>query len=183
MANLPSDDSHQTSLLATKLYIPQTRHAAVVARPRLVQRLNEGLHCKLTLVAAPAGFGKTTLVSSWLLEIGEPRSGNAQSSQSPMTDDQSSIAAWLSLDEADNDPFRFWTYVIAALQTAQPDLGQTALAMLRAPQPPPIENLLTGLINQIAALSDRIVLVLDDYHLIETPDIDRSSGRGELRET
>jgi LuxR family maltose regulon positive regulatory protein len=67
MAKLPSDDSHQTSLLAAKLYIPQTRHAAVVARPRLVQRLNEGLHRKLTLIAAPAGFGKTTLTSSWLL--------------------------------------------------------------------------------------------------------------------
>jgi LuxR family maltose regulon positive regulatory protein len=174
MAKLPSDDSHQTSLLAAKLYIPQTRHAAVVARPRLVQRLNEGLHRKLTLIAAPAGFGKTTLTSSWLLEIGEPRLDNAQTSQSQMTDDQSPKAAWLSLDEADNDPFRFWTYVIAALQTAQQDLGQTALAMLRAPQPPPMENLLTELINQIAALPDRIVLVLDDCHLIESPDIQRS---------
>jgi LuxR family maltose regulon positive regulatory protein len=148
-------------LLTTKLYIPQPR-SNLLSRPSLIQRLNDGLRLghRLTLVSAPPGFGKTTLISDWLRHLG---------SSPPAASGFGT--GWLSLDEADNDPLRFWSYVVAALETARPDLGQTALAMLRAPQPPPIENVLTNLINQIAAQPDRILLVLDDYHVIETPDI------------
>ncbi len=104
-----------------------------VLRPRLIERLNEGLHCKLTLISAPAGFGKTTLVSEWLAGIGSP-------------------AAWLSLDEGDNDPTRFLTYFIAALQTIAPEIGAGVLAALQSPQPPSIELILTILLNEIAAI-------------------------------
>ena len=141
------------SLLQTKFYIPPT-HSELVPRPRLIKELNAGMAKKLALVCAPAGFGKTTLIADWVRQ-----------------NDLRRRAAWLSLDEADNNPNRFWTYTIAALQTVEPDIGQTALAMLGAPQVPPIENLLTDLINQMAAMSEAIVLVLDDYHVIETPDI------------
>jgi len=143
----------ENPLLQTKFYVPPT-HAGLVPRPRLIEGLNAGMAKKLTLVCAPAGFGKTTLVGDWTRQI-----------------DPGGSAAWLSLDEADNNPHRFWTYAIAALQTVQPDLGQTALALLGAPQRTPIENLLTDLINHIASLSEPIILVLDDYHLIETPEI------------
>jgi LuxR family maltose regulon positive regulatory protein len=150
-----------TPLLHTKLYIPRPR-PNLISRPNLIQRLEEGsrLGHQLTLVSAPPGFGKTTLVSDWLRQLG---------SSTPAAPGLG--IGWLSVDEADNDPLRFWSYVMAALETARPGLGQTALAMLRAPRSPPIENLLTSLINQIAAHSDRILLVLDDYHVIETPDI------------
>src|SRR5229473_2754461 len=98
-----------TSILATKLYLPRLR-PNVVSRPRLLERLNEGLHRKLTLIAAPAGFGKTTLVSEWLAGCHRP-------------------AAWLSLDEGDNDPTRFLTYLVAALQTIAADLGEGVLGV------------------------------------------------------
>ncbi len=107
---------------------------------------------RLTLISAPAGFGKTTLLSEWI-----PHSERC--------------VPWLSLDANDNDPARFWAYVIAALQMLQPDLGASALALLEAPQPPPIESILTLLLNDVAAFPDRFVLVLDDYHLVETPAI------------
>jgi len=139
------------SLLKTKLFIPPIR-AERVPRPRLTAHLNAGVQRALILVAAPAGFGKTTLVAEWLNAGGL-------------------TAAWLSLDAADNDPARFWTYLIAALQTVQPALGETALTMLQTPQPPPIETILTDLINEIAALSSPLLLVLDDYHLIEARPI------------
>ncbi|UCC89874.1 MAG: hypothetical protein JSV81_11310 [Anaerolineales bacterium] len=175
MADLPGDNSRPTSLLTTKLYIPRTRQADVVARPRLIQRLNGGLHRKLTLISAPAGFGKTTLVGEWISECGFRAAQRGLDSRADSVRDPQSAAqnraAWLSLDEADNNPNRFWTYAIAALQTVRPDLGETALALLGAPQTPPLENLLTDLINQMAALSEVILLVLDDYHLIETPEI------------
>jgi LuxR family maltose regulon positive regulatory protein len=146
-----------TPLLTTKLYIPPTR-PEFVSRPRLIERLSEGLHRKLTLVSAPAGFGKTTLVSDWLRQLDVP-------------------IAWVSLDESDNDPVRFLTYFVAALQTIEArqepagDIGQGALGMLQSPQLPPTEAVLTSLINDIAAIPDRFVLVLDDYHLIETQPI------------
>ena len=135
-------------ILTTKLYIPPVR-PELVSRPRLIDRLNAGLHRKLTLVSAPAGFGKTTLVTEWLNSAGRP-------------------FTWLSLDEDDNDPARFLTYLVAALQRVDPNIGQAAQAMLQAPQPPPPEPLLTSLINDIAATPPPFILVLDDYHLIHT---------------
>src|SRR4051812_10907701 len=121
-----------TPVLATKLYVPPPR-AKLVGRPRLVAQLNEGLHRKLTLISAPAGFGKTTLVSEWLAV------GNQQ-------------VAWLSLDEEDSDPTRFLTSFVAALRTVLPHIGEDVLAMLQPPQPPPIELILTALLNEITAL-------------------------------
>jgi len=150
-----------TPILTTKLYIPPIRPtSSVVPRPRLIERLNDGPHSrrKLTLISAPAGFGKSTLTSDWIHQSKAP-------------------AAWLSLDEGDNDFVRFLTYFIAALQTIEArqevagNIGKGALGMLQSPQPPPTEIVLTSLINDIAALSDRIILVLDDYHLIETQPI------------
>ncbi len=149
----------EAPLLQTKLYIPRPR-PELVSRPRLIERLNAGLHRKLTLVSAPAGFGKTTLLSEWVAGCGRP-------------------VAWVSLDEGDNDPARFLAYLVAALQTVQADVGEAALAALRSPQPPPTESVLTGLINEIAALPGppgaphgrSYILVLDDYHLITTQSI------------
>src|SRR2546429_6439838 len=135
-----------TPILATKLYIPGLR-PNVVSRPRLLERLNEGLHRKLTLISAPAGFGKTTLLSEWVEGIERP-------------------AAWLSLDERENDPARFLTYLVAALQTIAATIGQGVLGVLQSPQPPPTEAILTALLNEITTLPDHFVLVLDDYHLI-----------------
>src|SRR6266853_3249522 len=112
-----------TPILATKLYIPRLRHE-VVSRPRLLGRLNEGLHRNLTLISAPAGFGKTTLVSQWVEGIERP-------------------IAWLSLDEGDNDPTRFLTYLVAALQTIAPNIGEGVMSVLQSPQTQPTETLLT----------------------------------------
>jgi LuxR family maltose regulon positive regulatory protein len=142
-----------TPILATKLYIPPPR-PQLVPRPRLIERLNAGLHAgrKLTLIAAPAGFGKTTLLSEWVTH-----------SQRPI--------AWLSLDENDNDLARFLTYVVAALQTIDASLGADALDLLGARQPLPAERTLTALINDVAGRPQDIILVLDDYHLIEIPPI------------
>jgi len=140
-------------LLTTKLCLPPAR-PNLVTRPRLIERLNEGLARPLTLISAPAGFGKTTLVTEWL-----------HSAARPFT--------WLSLDEGDNDSARFLAYFVAALQKIDPAIGQAARAMLQAPQPPPPEALLTSLINDIAAAPQPFVLVLDDYHLIHTLPIHR----------
>jgi LuxR family maltose regulon positive regulatory protein len=140
-----------TPLLQTKLYIPPSR-PEYVSRPRLIERLNQGMARSLTLISAPAGFGKTTLVSDWLRQLDIP-------------------AAWVSLDESDNDPTRFLTYFVAALQAIEATVGKGVLGMLQSPQPPPTEAVLTSLLNEIAALPDRLVLVLDDYHLIEAQPI------------
>ncbi|MFC1923456.1 LuxR C-terminal-related transcriptional regulator [Chloroflexota bacterium] len=149
-------------LLTTKLYIPPTR-PELVPRPRLIEQLNEGLHRKLTLISAPAGFGKTTLVSEWL---GNMRKGDQWESQSV-------FSAWLSLDEGDNDPTRFLTYFIAALnQGIEGTIGEGALRMLQSPQLPPTDAVLTSLINEITAIPGKIILVLDDYHIIESSKID-----------
>jgi len=133
-------------LLQTKLYIPPLRRE-LVSRSRLIERLNAGLDRKLTLISAPAGFGKTTLLSEWVGGCGRP-------------------VAWVSLDESDNDPARFLAYFVAAVQTIETNIGQGMLSAFQAPQRPPIESLLTGLINEIATLPDPFALVLDDYHLI-----------------
>jgi len=142
-----------TALIATKLHVPPLR-ANLVLRPRLIERLEQGLRGghRLTLVSAPAGFGKTTLLSEWADSVGEP-------------------TAWLSLDEEDNDPARFLAYLLAALRQIDPSIGETAQLMLQAPQPPPPQSLLTSLINDLAALPASCILVLDDYHLIQTMPI------------
>ena len=134
-------------LLSTKLYIPSPRPNAV-NRSRLLTRLDVGLFGRLTLVSAPAGFGKTTLVSAWVSGCGRP-------------------VAWLSLDAGDNDPTRFLTYLTAAVQTVAPGVGDGVLSALRSPQPPPLEAILIALVNEIAALPTPFILVLDDYHVIE----------------
>ncbi|MFN2108382.1 MAG: helix-turn-helix transcriptional regulator, partial [Anaerolineae bacterium] len=150
-------------LLKTKLYIPQVR-PGLVPRPRLLERLDEGTQGegfakqsisfvrKLTLISAPAGFGKTTLLANWINQTNHH-------------------VAWLSLDAEDNDPVRFWSYLIATLQTVRADIGQAGLSALQSPQPPPIESVLTGLVNEIADTDLAWVLVLDDFHVITAPDI------------
>jgi LuxR family maltose regulon positive regulatory protein len=135
-----------TALLTTKLHIPPVR-SELVPRPRLIERLNAGLQRKLTLISAPAGFGKTTLVSDWVRHI-------------------DLAVAWLSLDGGDNDPARFLAYFVAALQTVDKSIGADVLEALRAAQALPLEGQVTALINQISALPHGLVLVLDDYHLI-----------------
>jgi class 3 adenylate cyclase len=142
------------ALLTSKFYIPPPR-PALVPRPRLLARLEAGLSGKLTLLSAPAGFGKTTLLSAWR--------ATAAGGSVPL--------AWVSLDAADSDPLRFWSYVIAALDMLQPDSGATVLALLQSPQPLPIEAVLTPLLNALGALATDAVLVLDDYHLIDAPAI------------
>ena len=171
-----------TPTLATKFYIPLPR-PKVVLRPRLIERLNEGLRPnqgfgrKLTLISAPAGFGKTTLVSEWVAGCGRP-------------------IAWLSLDDGDNDPTRFLIYLVSALQTLAlsqveglalskveglalskveglaPRVGAGVLSALQSPQPPLADALLTALINEITTVPESFVLVLDDYHLIEAKPVD-----------
>ena len=139
-------------LLATKLYIPPAR-PKVVLRPRLLERLNEGLQRKLTLISASAGFGKTTLVSQWVAGCGRP-------------------VAWLSLDEGDNDPTRFLTYFIAALQTITANIGAGVLRTLQSSRPPSTESILTVLLNEITTVPDKFIFVLDDYHMIDSKPVD-----------
>jgi LuxR family transcriptional regulator, maltose regulon positive regulatory protein len=145
-----------TPILATKLYVPPPR-PKVILRPNLIERLNEGLHRKLILISAPAGFGKTTLVSEWAAGCKRP-------------------VAWLSLDEGDNDPTCFLTYLVAALQTVAPKIGVGVLGILQAlqSQPPPIELLLTTLLNELTTISDNFILVFDDYHVIETQSLNQA---------
>lgn len=138
-------------LLATKLYVPQVR-TALVPRPRLTRRLDEGMERRLVLISAPAGFGKSTLLAEW---------AQLKSKASPPFP-----IAWLSLDAGDNDPQRFWAYFVAALNKVRPGTGQDLLALLRAPQPPPADALLAELLNEIAAMPGDLALVLDDYHTI-----------------
>ena len=139
------------ALLETKLYVPRPR-PGLVPRRRLIELLDRGTASKLTLVSAPAGFGKTTLLAEWLASSDRP-------------------AAWVSLDSGDNDPQSFWSYVIAALQTMAPGVGANAVALLQEPQPPPIETVLTTLLNELGALTHDLVLVVDDYHLIDSRDV------------
>jgi len=141
-------------LLETKLYVPKLR-CGLVARPRLIERLSRGAESKLTLISAPAGFGKTTLLAEWLAAA--PADGRS--------------VAWLSLDLADNEAATFWTYLIAALQTVAPGVGAHALSMLRGPQPAPIETVLATVLNELTAVPNDVVLVLDDYHVIDAHDI------------
>jgi LuxR family transcriptional regulator, maltose regulon positive regulatory protein len=140
-------------LLETKLHVPR-RRPGLVARPRLIDLLSRGAESTLTLVSAPAGFGKTSLLADWLAGAGAD--GRRE--------------AWLSLDQRDNDPVLFWTYLVAALKTAVPGLGGSALSLLESPQPP-MEAVLATLINDLSAISNDVVLVLDDYHVIDARDV------------
>src|SRR5664279_5467477 len=135
--------------IATKLYVP-TPPRGLVTRPRLRERLRRGAESRLTLVSAPAGFGKTSLLAEWLAE--------------PSGDNR--CVAWLSLDRADNEPASFWTYVVTALQTAVPTVGSRALELIATP-PVPTNLVLTTVLNELAAAPQDVWLVLDDYHLVD----------------
>lgn len=195
------------AILTTKLAIPLVR-ADLVARPRLAEKLNRGLRQgqgyarRLTLVSAPAGFGKTTLVAAWMAGVSltpspspEGRGGQPVTphpslegreaeaitgGSSPGGAGAIESPAWVALDEGDNDPARFLTYVIAALrQAAGPSaqhLGAASQAMLSAPQPPPAETLLTALINDLAHTPGLFILALDDYHAIHNPHVHHLTG-------
>src|SRR4051794_12610931 len=141
-------------VLVTKLFIPRPRSSAV-PRPRLIERLNEGLQRSLSIISAPAGFGKTTLASEWAAGCERP-------------------AAWLSLDEGDNDPTRFLAYLVAALQKIAANIGEGLLGALQSPQPPPAESILTALLNEITTVPDHFALVLDDYHVIDAKPVDHA---------
>lgn len=136
-------------LVETKLFIPRPRRTAV-ARPRLSERLSRGAESRLLLISAPAGFGKTTLLAD-------------------AAADQRSVA-WLSLDESDSRPATFWTYVLTALQTVVPDVGAGALPLLQSADPP-IEAVLTTVLNELSTVPHDIHLVLDDYHLVDGPGV------------
>jgi len=139
-------------LLATKLHMPAAR-SELVPRPRLAERLDEGLGPGFILVCAPAGYGKTVLLADW-----------ARNGQRPV--------AWLSLDAADNDPGRFWRHVVAALDGACPGIGERVGPLLGPPAPSSFQGLVTALINELA--SDEAVLVLDDYHVISAQQVHES---------
>jgi ATP/maltotriose-dependent transcriptional regulator MalT len=131
----------------------------VVVRPRLIERLNEVLSAGrtrgLTLISAPAGFGKTTLVSEWVAGCRRP-------------------AAWLSLDEGDSDPARFLIYLVSALQTIAPSVGEGVLSAASQSQSPPTEAILTALLNEIATIPDDFIFVLDDYHILDSKAVDQA---------
>jgi LuxR family maltose regulon positive regulatory protein len=137
--------------LATKLYLPPARQT-LVERPRLLERLNEGLKGRLTLISAPAGFGKTSLVTAW-----------RRQSEMPL--------AWISLDEGDNEPARFLDYLVAALQTVDEELTEGTSNLLKGPSVPPLKVVLNSLLNEINAYDNEFVLALDDYHVIAEPII------------
>ena len=148
--------SGQDALLATKLYLPWPQ-PGFVPRPRLVQALSEGLARGRGLVCAPAGFGKTSLLADWARSDGRP-------------------VAWLGLDAGDNDPARFWRYVVAALDRVQPGIAGRLGPLLGPPTPRSFEGLVTALINELAAQPgpDGVLLVLDDYHLIDSGPVHAS---------
>src|SRR5258708_1000278 len=144
----------QSQLLATKFFVP-VASGTLISRPRLSTLLDESLKHPLTLVSAPAGFGKTTLLATWKqsLPVGHSK------------------LAWISLDEDDNDPRLFWTYVLTALNMQQPEHFTPLLMQLQSPQAPPLKYQLTALINLLAESTEHFVLILDDYHLITEQQI------------
>ena len=144
-------------LLKTKLHIPH-RRPDMVPRSLLIKQLNERIQRKLTLITAPAGYGKTNLASEWTHSLQSEDTSNNR-------------ITWLSLEEADSEPIRFLSYVIAALQQVAPEIGVGALSLFEMAQSPPINTVLNELINDIAGLDYHIMLVLDDYHVISHPEI------------
>ena len=150
------DTSDAANFLHSKLMPPRS-HAGVIRRETLFERLDAGLSRKLTLVSAPTGFGKTTLVSAWLAE-------------------RKITPAWVTLDANDNDPARFWGYVIMALRRIDPSIGKAALSALNTPQPASYPSILTPLINELAQLSGPCVLVLEDYQAIRLAEIHEAAG-------
>ena len=140
-------------LIATKLYVPKLQRG-LVTRPRLIAHLRRGAETKLTLVSAPAGFGKTTLIADWLGET---------------SDDDRSVA-WLSLDPVDNEPSSFWTYVVSTLGAAVPSVGSGPLELITS-SPVPTDLVLTMLLNELATAPGEVWLVLDDYHLVDNHEI------------
>ena len=142
---------HLNDLLVTKLYIPKVRNELVV-RPRLVDQLIAGKERKLILVTAPAGYGKTTLLTEWFSKNTE-------------------AVAWYSLDQADNDVGRFLSYCVSALQQVDSGICSSVLGIIRSPDPPPIDTLLTFIINDLACMRRYTHLVLDDFHLISDPKV------------
>jgi ATP/maltotriose-dependent transcriptional regulator MalT len=167
------------TLLRTKLYLPHPP-PRMVSRPRLLAQLDTSLSCALTLILAPAGFGKTTLLAAWLSARTEDRGLRAESAPlSPRSSVLSTRIAWLSLDESENQLVTFLRYLIAALQTVMPAVGRSTLALLQAPQLAAPEDLLTTLINDLteehgSGQSQSTILVLDDYHVITDPAIHRA---------
>jgi LuxR family transcriptional regulator, maltose regulon positive regulatory protein len=143
-------------LLATKLHIPRTR-PGFVPRPRLADRLGAGHGGELTLVCAPAGFGKTALLADWARRDRRP-------------------VAWLSLDDADNDPVRFWRHAVAALDALRPGIADRVAPLLQGLQPTSFEAVVTTVVNELAIVTEEVVLVLDDYHLIQAPAVHESVG-------
>lgn len=140
-------------LLETKFYLPRWR-VGMVSRHGLLARI-QSMH-RLTLVSAPAGFGKTTLLAEWITSVSNHR------------------IAWVSLDQSDNDPLFFWTYLITAIQRVEDQLGKQSLSLLHSPDSPAVESVLVSLLNEVSAIEEPFVLVIDDYHVIETPAIHRA---------
>jgi LuxR family transcriptional regulator, maltose regulon positive regulatory protein len=144
------------ALLATKLHLPRLR-PGLVPRPRLLERLDQAMARELVLVCTPAGFGKTTLLADW-----------ARGSRRPV--------GWLSLDEGDNDPARFWRHAAAALDRIRPGVADRVAPLLQGLQPAAFQPVAATLVNQLAGVTEEVVLVLDDYHLIDAPPVHQSLG-------
>jgi LuxR family maltose regulon positive regulatory protein len=161
-------------ILATKLFVPPPR-PDLVPRPQLLEQLDQGLRFgrKLTLISAPAGFGKTTLIAGWAASLEPARMAENNPHSTPRLPD----LYWLSLDEEDNDLVRFLAYLIAALNQTRGEktaVGRVALDMLQSPQTPPASTVLTMLINDLTNLPGKIILAFDDYHVIESPQVEEA---------
>jgi len=141
-------------IVSTKLHIPQTR-SSLVARPRLMRKLDEGMSVKLTLVSAQAGYGKTTLLSEWVQQYG-------------------GLAAWVSLDKRDNDGIRFWSYVIASIRAKIPEFGIPVEFLLEKGPSVPLDSAISELLNELERLTCDLIIILDDYQFIELPAIHHS---------
>ena len=143
--------AHSNNIVPTKIQLPPLR-SKLVSRVELLRKLEPSAHHRLTLVTAPAGYGKTTLVLNWIHR-------------------REACSAWLSLDAEDNDPVRFWVYVVAALQQLVPQLGKQTLELIQASTPHHMQSVVASLVNELSMTEGAIVLVLDDYHLIQNPAI------------